>query len=495
MKTYDLVVIGSGPAGQRAAVQAAKLDKRVAIIERNFHVGGVSVHTGTIPSKTVREAVLYLTGFKQRGFYGLGHRERQHITPEDVLERVKKTLVNQVEVMRNQLSRNGIDVINGTARFLDTNTLEVEHSAGELETLHSDKILLAVGTKPFRPTHIPFDGECIFDSDEILHFTKMPKTLTVIGGGVIGVEFATVFSALDVVVTLVEARNSILDFCDNEIIDEFQYKLRSRGMTLRLEESVKDIKKVNGKVITTLDSGKILQSDMLLFAAGRTGATDSLHLEKAGLSADHRGRIHVNDTFQTHTPNIYAAGDIIGFPSLSATSMVQGRLAACHMFNHSFSNKLEFFPYGIYAVPEISMVGATEKELKEKGVPYESGIARFQELARGQILGLSDGLLKMLFSIEDRKLLGVHIVGEGATELIHVGQAVITLGGTLDYFIDSAFNYPTLAEAYKVAALNALNKFIPYEQVSIQPPSVVLGSEEVVVDIRDADNAIDSGTA
>lgn len=477
MKHYDLVVIGSGPAGQRAAVQAAKLDKRVAIVERNFQVGGVSVHTGTIPSKTVREAVLYLTGFRQRGFYGMGHRERENITPEDVLERVKKTLANQVEVMRNQLSRNGIEVINGAARFLDPHKLEVERDSGELEVLSADKILLAVGTRPHRPASIPFDGETIFDSDEILRFKKMPKTLTVIGGGVIGVEFATIFSALDVVVTLVEARGTILDFCDGEIIDEFQYKLRNRGMVLRLEESVKEITKKNGKVITVLDSGKILQSDMLLFAAGRSGATDSLNIDKAGLAADKRGRIEVNDTFQTAVPHIYAAGDIIGFPSLSATSMVQGRLAACHMFNHKFSNKLEFFPYGIYAVPEISMVGATEKELKEKRIPYESGIARFQELARGQILGLKDGLLKMLFSIEDRKLLGVHIVGEGATELIHVGQAVITLGGTLDYFIDSAFNYPTLAEAYKVAALNALNKFTPYDGVSLKELAEVSSSE------------------
>ncbi len=465
MKKYDLVVIGSGPAGQRAAVQAAKLDKRVAIIERNMQVGGVSVHTGTIPSKTVREAVLYLTGFKQRGFYGLGHRERKNITPADVLERVKKTLSNQVEVMLNQLSRNGIEVLNGCARFLDANTLEIERATGELEILGADKILLAVGTKPYRPAHIPFDNRSIFDSDGILQFEKMPKTLTVIGGGVIGVEFATIFSALDVVVTLVEERSSILDFCDAEIIDEFQHKLRNRGVVLRLQESVTEIKKHNGKVLTFLASGKILQSDMLLFAAGRSGATDSLNLELAGLTADHRGRIQVNETFQTAVPNIYAAGDIIGFPSLSATSMVQGRLAACHMFNHTFSNKLEFFPYGIYAVPEISMVGATEKELKEQGIPYESGIARFQELARGQILGLTDGLLKMLFAIEDRRLLGVHIVGEGATELIHVGQAVITLGGKLEYFIDSAFNYPTLAEAYKVAALNAWNKFIPYDEM------------------------------
>ncbi len=472
MKEYDLVVIGSGPAGQRAAVQAAKLGKSVAIVERNFQVGGVSVHTGTIPSKTIREAVLYLTGWRQRGFYGMAHREREKITPEDVLERVKVTLSNQVEVMRNQLTRNGVDVLTGQAKFVDQHTLSISRVTGETIEVKAHYVLLAVGTRPFRPENIPFDGESVFDSDEILHFHRMPRTLTVIGGGVIGVEFATIFSALDVTVTLVEERANILSFVDDEIIDEFQHKMRDGGMVLRLEETVQSITKVDGKVLTKLTSGKMLQSDMLLFAAGRSGATDSLAIEKAGLTADKRGRIKVNEYFQTEVPTIYASGDIIGFPSLAATSMVQGRLAACHMFKYDYRNNLEYFPYGIYAVPEISMVGATEKELKEKCIPYESGIARYRELARGQILGLTDGLLKLLFAIDDQRLLGVHIVGEGATELIHVGQAVITLGGTLDYFIDSAFNYPTLAEAYKVAALNALNKMAPYKAIQVQTVDV-----------------------
>ena len=480
---YDLVVIGSGPAGQRAAVQAAKLGKRVAIVERNFQVGGVSVHTGTIPSKTIREAVLYLTGYKQRGFYGMAHREREVITPDDVLERVKITLSNQVEVMHSQLTRNGVKVVNGQARFIDANTLCVEQVSGEKRILKTRYVMLAVGTRPLRPAHIPFDGERIFDSDEVLHFKKMPRTLAVIGGGVIGVEFATVFSALDVAVTLIEARPTILDFCDREIIDEFQHQLRDQGMVLRLEEKVVRIDRVQDKVVVQLDSGKIVQVDMLLYAAGRVGATDTLDLEKAGLGADDRGRVVVNDDFQTAVPNIYAAGDIIGFPSLAATSMVQGRLAACHMFRHDYSNQLEFFPYGIYAVPEISMVGATEKELKDKQIPYETGVARFRELARGQILGLRDGILKMLFSIEDHRLLGVHIVGEGATELIHVGQAVITLGGTLEYFVDSAFNYPTLAEAYKVAALNAWNKLTPYKRL-LEGESFAVSDASTIVPMK-----------
>lgn len=477
MKEYDLVVVGSGPAGQRAAVQAAKLGKNVAIVERNFQVGGVSVHTGTIPSKTVREAVLYLTGWRQRGFYGIGHRERDKIAPQDVLERVKITLANQVEVMRNQLTRNSVDVLTGEARFVDKHTLSIRKLTGELSQIRAKYILLAVGTRPHRPAHVPFDGKTVFDSDEILHFSRMPRTLTVIGGGVIGVEFATIFSALDVAVTLVEERPKILDFVDSEVIDEFQHKMRDGGMVLRLEEKVESIVKAGNKVITRLVSGKMLQADMLLYAAGRGGATESLSLDKAGLTADSRGRIKVNEYFQTEVNHIYAAGDIIGFPSLAATSMVQGRLAACHMFHHDYRNNLEYFPYGIYAVPEISMVGATEKELKEKGIPYESGVARFRELARGQILGLTDGLLKMLFAIDDHRLLGVHIVGEGATELIHVGQAVLTLGGTLEYFVDSAFNYPTLAEAYKVAALNAWNKLTPY-QMKEQSTVVALHGEK-----------------
>ncbi len=464
MREYDLIVVGSGPAGQRAAIQAAKLGKRVAIVERNFQVGGVSVHTGTIPSKTMREAVLYLTGWRQRSFYGQTHRERESITPEDVRHRVNVTLSHQVEVMCNQLSRNGAEVITGEAKFVDAHTLAISstNESEDVEHIRAKFILLAIGTRPYRPAHIPFDGERVLDSDEILHFDKMPRSITVIGGGVIGVEYATVFSALDVAVTLVEERAKILDFCDSEIIDEFQHQMRDHGMVLRLEESVESIVRTGDKVITTLASGKRVQSDMLLFAAGRTGATDKLDIEKAGLSSDKRGRLRVNETFQTEVPHIYAAGDIIGFPSLAATSMVQGRLSACHMFNHEFRNKLEYFPYGIYAVPEISMVGATEKELKEKNIPYECGVARFKEIARGQILGLREGLLKMLFAIDDHRLLGVHVVGEGATELIHIGQAVITLGGTLEYFVDSAFNYPTLAEAYKVAALNAWNKLSPY---------------------------------
>lgn len=464
MKEFDLVVIGSGPAGQRAAIQAAKLGKRAAVVERNVRVGGVSVHTGTIPSKTIREAVLYLSGWRQRGFYGMGHRERNKIAPSDVLHRVTVTLDHQVEIMCDQLTRNGVEILCGSASFVDAKTIAIQAPNGERYSVKAEHTLIAVGTKPYRPSHIPFNGETVLDSDEILKFKKMPKSMTVIGGGVIGVEYATIFSALDVSVTLIEEQSRILNFLDGEIIDEFQYQMRDQGIVLRLQESIDSVVIENEKITTTLKSKKRIQSDMLLFAAGRSGATDSLALSNAGLTADGRGRLKVNQYFQTEVPNIYAAGDVIGFPSLAATSMVQGRLSACHMFNHEFRNKLEYFPYGIYSVPEMSMVGATEEQLTKDGIAYETGVARYREVARGQILGLRQGILKMLFSVEDEKLLGVHVVGEGATELIHIGQAVITLGGTLDYFVDSAFNYPTLAEAYKVAALNAWNKLKPYKK-------------------------------
>ncbi len=464
MQTYDLLVIGSGPAGQRAAVQAAKLGKKVAIFDSRSTIGGVSVHTGTIPSKTVREAVLYLSGWRQRGFYGRGYKLKDQVSAADVTDRVDITLKHQVDVMQHQLSRNGVMVINGRAQFESANTLLVTDDQGET-TLYTGKcILIAVGTKTHRPAHIPFNGTTVVDSDEILQIAKLPRNMAVIGGGVIGIEYASILSTLDIETTLIESRSSMLEFVDKEIIDEFQHHLRDRGVTLRMSEDVASIKHLdNGKVLTQLKSGKRLCTELVLFAAGRAGATDNLGLDKAGLQADKRGRLNVNEHYQTSVKHIYAAGDVIGFPSLAATSMEQGRLAACHMFGKPSHAQPEYFPYGIYAVPEISMVGKTEEQLQAEGIAYESGVARIRETARGQIIGLREGVLKMLFSIEDKRLLGVHIVGEGATELIHIGQAVLALGGKLDYFVETAFNYPTLAEAYKVAALNAWNRISAYE--------------------------------
>jgi NAD(P) transhydrogenase len=458
---YDLLVIGSGPSGQRAAVQAAKLGRRVAVVERKRVVGGNAVHTGTIPSKTLRETVLNLSGWRERGFYGRAYRVKQHITAEDLRQRLQITLTHETEVMQHQLMRNGVDVISGQAYFVDANTVHVTESREDPEPdeYTADRVVLAVGTRPHRPAHIPFDGRKIMDSDDVLEMERLPRTMAVVGGGVIGIEYATIFSALDINVTVVEARDELLSFVDPEIVQEFQHHLRDRGMIMRLGEQVSECREdTDGKVVTQLTSGRRVVTDLVMFAAGRQGNTDALCLENAGLEADKRGRLEVNEHFQTDVSNIYAVGDVIGFPALASTSMEQGRRAALHALTGKPQKRLENFPFGIYAVPEISMAGRTERDLKEAGIPFESGIARFRETARGQILGLQQGMLKMLFSLEDHRLLGVHVEGEGATELVHIGHAVMELGGTLEYFIESVFNYPTLAEAYKVAALDAWNR-------------------------------------
>ena len=459
MYDYDMIVIGSGPAGRRAAVQSAKLGKSVLVIDKGRRVGGVSVHTGTIPSKTLRETVLNLTGWRERGFYGRAYRVKKNLGAEDLLSRLHKTLDHEVDILEHQFARNGVEIMHGAARFKDAHSIEVTGPAGEVTLYTADKVVIAVGTRPYRPPDIPFDGQSIFDSDEILDLARLPRSLTVVGAGVIGVEYATIFSALDVPVTLVEARPTILDFIDRELIDEFIHDLRDRGMNIRLGQKVDNIACVEGRPVVTLEGGRQIRSDMLLYAAGRLGAVHSLGLETIGIDVDDRGRIKVDPkTLQTSAPNVYAGGDVIGFPSLASTSMEQGRIAACHAFGVPPQAPPDYFPYGIYAVPEISTVGMTEEEVRERGIPYECGIARFRETSRGHIMGLSTGMMKMIFSIKTRRLLGVHILGEGATELVHIGQAVLNLKGTIDYFIDNTFNYPTLAEAYKIAGLDAWNR-------------------------------------
>ena len=461
MRKVDFLVVGSGPAGQKAAIQAAKLGKKVVLVERRTRPGGVTVHTGTIPSKTLRETVLYLSGFKQRHFYGRGYRLKREITMQDLLDRLDMTIGHEIEVIRDQLGRNGVEVMDGTATFESAHRMQVERPGGDFEIIEADKILLATGTKPYRPDHIPFDDETVIDSDGLLKLKELPKCLTIVGAGVIGVEYATIFNALDVKVSIVDGRTEVMEFLDREIRRNLEYHMRERGMVLRLGENIEKIEHADGKVYTCLESGKRVRGDVVLFAAGRVGCTDELNLQAAGLKADSRGRLTVDDKFRTEQSHIYAAGDVIGFPSLASTSMEQGRLAACDAFSHEATSYPEFFPYGIYAVPEISTIGRTERELTEQGIPYEAGVARLRETARGQILGLEHGILKILFHIETRKILGVHILGEGATELIHIGQAALVLGGTLDYFVENVFNYPTLAEAYKVAALDAWNRMPP----------------------------------
>ncbi len=460
IKEIDLIVIGSGPTGQKAAVQAAKLHKKVVVIDREGSVGGVCLHTGTIPSKTLREAVLYLSGWSQRGLYGADYRLKNDLTMHDLQQRLKTTIHREVEVINHQLYRNGVEVVAGEATFVDPHTVAVRQPSGKEVHLRGAAIVIATGTHPHRPDTIPFDGERVVDSDEILTLKRRPKSLTVVGAGVIGVEYASIFSAMDVEVTLLDGRTDLLSFLDKEITDEFLHSLRQRGVNLRLGESVAEmvVDAAHDRVVTVTQSGKRITSDVVLFAAGRSGTTAALQLQNAGLTVDKRQQISVNEHYQTSVPHIYAAGDVIGFPSLASTSMEQGRRIACHAFGVAESCAIQNFPFGIYAVPEMSMVGQTEQQLMAAGVAYEVGSARLRETARGQIMGVEEGLLKMLFALEDRKLLGVHILGEGATELIHIGQAVLTLGGTIHYFLDAVFNYPTLAEAYKIAALDAWNR-------------------------------------
>lgn len=460
---YDLLVIGSGPAGQRAAIQAAKIDKRVALIEKKTVVGGVCINTGTIPSKTLREAVLYLSGYRERGFYGSSYTVKQNITMEDLLVRTDQVIRHEVDVTRHQLKRNRVEVIDGFAKFTGPNALAIDDSDGRAHReLTAANIVIATGTEATCDEHIPFDGQSILISDDILRLKKLPRTIAVVGGGVIGCEYATIFSALGPRVSLIDKRSRVLPFVDSEITDALTYQMRENRVTLRMGEEVAAIERFTDehgdKVRIFLDSGKQIVADKVLYSIGRTGATAKLNMEAAGLAVDDRGRINVDEHYRTQVPNIYAVGDVIGFPSLASTSMEQGRLAACHMFGIPATSVPALFPYGIYTIPEISVVGRNEEELTKDNVPYEVGKARYKEIARGQIIGDTIGLLKLIFHSETRELLGVHIIGEGASELIHIGQAVLAFKGKVDYFINTVFNYPTLAECYKVAAFDGINR-------------------------------------
>jgi NAD(P) transhydrogenase len=456
---YDLIVIGCGPAGQRAAIQAAKIKKKVAIIERRQVVGGVCVNTGTIPSKSFKEAVLYLSGYRQRHLYGQEYRVKSDIEMSDLTYRCQRIVQTEIEVIKNQLSRNRVDVLYGHAKFADVNTVTVTPFDGPVITKTAEKIIVAVGAKPQRANNVEFDGVSIFDSDDILNMKQLPRDLLVVGGGVIGTEYASMFAALGVHVTIVDVKKRLLNFIDEEIIETLQYQMRSMGVTLRLGEEVKSCKpRDGGGVITELKSGKIIVSDAVLYSAGRISATEDLNLSSVGLTADERGKLTVNEHFQTPVSHIYAAGDVIGFPALASTSGRQGRLATCHAFGIKNEITEVPLPYGVYAIPEISFVGLTEEEATARQIPYETGIARYREIARGLLLGDENGMLKILFHRETKELLGVHVIGEYATELVHIGQAVIALKGGLQYLIDAVFNYPTLAECYKVAALDGYNK-------------------------------------
>ena len=465
MAHYDLIIIGSGPAGRAAAIQAGKLKRKVLVVDRKDRLGGVSVHTGTIPSKTLRETVLNLSGYSERSFYGRSYRVKDNIDAGDLKARLHMTLDHEVDVLEHQFNRNNVDTLLGMAKFVGPNEIEVATEAGDTSRITGDKFLIATGTKTYRPDYVPFNGRTVVDSDEFLEMSEIPRSLVVVGAGVIGVEYATMFSALDVTVTLIEPRDSFLDFIDSALISDFTHQIKENGVDLRLGSAITQIEDAGKHVEVSLENGSNVRADMLLFAAGRMGATDKLGLEVVGLKTDHRGRLEVDrKSYQTKVPHIYAAGDVIGHPSLASTSLQQGRVAGCHALDTPTLGESPWFPYGIYSVPEISTCGMSEEEMQEREIPYEIGVARFRETSRGQIMGLEHGMLKMLVSLKTRRVLGVQIVGEGATELIHIAQAVLNLKGTVDYFVKNTFNYPTLAEAYKIAGLDAFNRMpIPDE--------------------------------
>jgi NAD(P) transhydrogenase len=462
MQKFDLIVIGSGPAGQRAAIQAAKSGKQVALIEKREVLGGACINTGTIPSKTMREAVLHLSGYQYQSIYGINYRVKERISMADLMFRIQHVIKTEVDVTRAQLARNNVEMLMGQASFIDSTHVAVESSRGRVE-VEAPFIIIGTGTKPAVSPTVPINGRTIVNSDQILSLEEIPKTLIVVGGGVIGVEYTCMFATLGVRVILIERRPRLLEFADAEMVEALSYHLRDVRVTMRLNEEVDSVEDTGHGVVATLNSNKKVSGDALLYAVGRAGNVDELNLPAAGLTADARGRISVDADFRTSQPNIFAVGDVIGFPSLASVSMEQGRVAAGRAFGLPLQSKPENYPYGIYTIPEISFIGKTEEQLTEEDVPYEVGVAYYREIARGQIRGDTTGRLKLIFHRETRLLLGVHIIGEGACELLHIGQAVFALGGTMDYFIDTVFNYPTLAECYKAAAFNGLNKLSRFQ--------------------------------
>lgn len=462
MQKFDLIVIGSGPAGQRAAIQGAKCGRHVVVVEQREIVGGACVNTGTIPSKTMREAVMHLSGFQYQGIYGVNYRVKDKITVADLGFRVNQVIKTEVDVTEAQLTRNGVEVITGRASFLSPTQIRVENSRGQGD-LEAPIVIIATGTKPATSPTVPINGRTIINSDQILQIPDIPKTLIVVGGGVIGVEYTCMFAVLGVRVILVEKRPRLLEFADSEMVEALSYHLRDQRVTMRLNEEVASVEELPaGGVVAKMKSNKVISGDTLLYAVGRQGNVDELNLAAAGLEADSRGRIAVDADFRTKVPGIYAAGDVIGFPSLASVSMEQGRIAAANAVGLKIQSNPATYPYGIYTIPEISFTGKTEEQLTDEDVPYEVGVAYYRDTARGQIRGDTAGRLKLIFHRETRQILGVHVIGEGATELLHIGQAVMILKGTIDYFVETVFNYPTLAECYKLAAFNGINKLMRF---------------------------------
>ncbi|HEX8073012.1 MAG TPA: Si-specific NAD(P)(+) transhydrogenase [Pyrinomonadaceae bacterium] len=459
MEKYDLIVIGSGPAGQRAAIQGAKLGRRVAVIERREVIGGAGINTGTIPSKSMREAVMHLSGYQYQSIYGMNYRVKENITIADLSFRVQHVIKTEIDVTQAQLSRNGIAVLTGRASFIDATHVRVQSARGQTDEYEAGLIVIATGTRPAANPAVPFNNRTIISSDEIFSLPQLPRTLIVVGGGVIGVEYTSMFAALGVRVILIEKMPRLLTFADQEMVETLCYHLRDNRVTLRLNEEVESVEETpDGGVVANLKSKKRVSGDALLYAVGRQGNVDELNLAAAGLESDARGRIPVDAEYRTKQSHILAVGDVIGFPSLASVSMEQGRIAVGRALGAPVHTEPGSYPYGIYTIPEMSFVGKTEEQLTDEDVPYETGVAYYREIARGQIRGDTTGRLKLIFHRETREILGVHIIGEGATEILHIGQAVLVLKGTVDYFVNTVFNYPTLAECYKAAAFNGLNK-------------------------------------
>jgi NAD(P) transhydrogenase len=457
LESFDLVVIGSGPAGEKGAAQAAYFGKRVALVERGPNLGGAGVNTGTVPSKTLRESALYFSGLRQRGLYGIDYSLREGLTVQGFMHRKDAVVSTERLKIATNLAAHRVEVVTGTAQFEDPHTVNSVDLSGASRTLRGDVILIATGSKPHRPPEIPFDDRVIFDSDSILRMDQIPKSMIVVGGGVIGCEYASIFTAMGVEVTLVDGRERLLPFLDAEISDLLRARLESLGLRFHFQERVKETAHTAGRVRMTLASGKTVEAETALFAAGRRGALDGLLLEKAGLGINQRGNLDVNDRYQTHVRHIYAAGDVIGFPALASTSMEQGRVAMCHAFGFPYKQRLASqLPMGIYTIPEISAVGETAESCEIRKISYEVGRAKYANNARGQIIGESTGMLKLIFRLDNRQLLGVQIFGENATELIHLGMAVLEAGGPIDTFIELVFNFPTLSELYKYAAYDGL---------------------------------------
>jgi NAD(P) transhydrogenase len=458
---YDLVVIGSGPAGEKGAAQAAYFGKKVAIVEKAEKPGGAAVHTGTLPSKTLREAALFLSGHRQRELYGISVNIDRSLAVPKLISRKDAVVDQEVARINWNLDRHGIASLHGPAKILDPHTLEIGGAEGGKQ-ITAEFILIATGSEPFHPDHIDFNDRDIDDSDSILLLDRLPTAMTVIGAGVIGCEYASMFAALDVKVTLIEPRGELLSFLDADMSEALRVALIASGVDVRLNTSAGEVKREGDFITTKLSTGEVLKADRLLFAAGRSGATGTLNLDGVGVKLAKRGYVEVDCDYRTSVPSIYAAGDVIGFPALASTSMEQARVAVCHAFGWTYKRQVsELLPYGIYTIPECSCVGLSEEDAKSRGLDVVAGKALYKHNARGRIIGDTEGIVKLVFERGSRKLLGAHCIGDRAAELVHIGQALVMMGGTVDTLIEMVFNYPTLAECYKYAAYDALARFSP----------------------------------